>query len=137
METKNCCTGCAGIDDNYSCLNHGQKATVYPLANVKPETNVKNKGKAKIVTGFTATVKKEEPVKEPVCGADVEKQGTCCLDLVTGLIQLSKSMPEDRVDFGAELTSDHFLMFLLLPPLVAVELPEPVFWNTREITHSS
>ncbi|GER35674.1 Dihydroorotate dehydrogenase B (NAD(+)) [Striga asiatica] len=63
MDTKNCCSGCAGIDQNYSCLNHVKKSTVYPVANVKPETTAKNEVKPNTVTGVKHAVKKEEPVK--------------------------------------------------------------------------
>lgn len=70
MDTRNCCTGCAGVDEVYYCSNPIRRSTVVPLTTanpitVKPEI-VKKEEKAvqgNAAPKATVTVKEEEAVK--------------------------------------------------------------------------
>lgn len=61
MGTRNCCSGCAGVDDVYSCSSPIRRSTVVPLASTNP-VNVKP-AIAKKEEKATAIVKKAEAVK--------------------------------------------------------------------------
>ncbi|KAG8365195.1 hypothetical protein BUALT_Bualt18G0079100 [Buddleja alternifolia] len=68
MDTRNCCTGCAGVDNTYSCSNPIRRTTMGSMTtnavNFKPEP-VKKEGTVGIAATPKATVsvKNEEPVK--------------------------------------------------------------------------
>ncbi|KAG8370494.1 hypothetical protein BUALT_Bualt14G0122600 [Buddleja alternifolia] len=71
MDTRNCCTGCAGVDTIYSCSNPIRRTTVVPVTSnavnfIRPgmAKNEGNVGRA-TVPKESVTVKKEEPVKVP------------------------------------------------------------------------
>ncbi|KAL3634645.1 hypothetical protein CASFOL_021699 [Castilleja foliolosa] len=70
MESRNCCTGCRGVNNVYSCSNPVRRATVYPAVSVKPESKVVKKEDEIKVTATneftTVVVKKEEDVKVKV-----------------------------------------------------------------------